>query len=126
MPIRSKRAGRDRRSPVRLRARAAAAAISAKEDAAITAAARRDPDNPEWTAEDFARARPAVEVVPQIVRRYRGLQKKPRKKLISLRLDPDVIEYFKRSGSGWQARINARLREPLEARRRVARPRASR
>jgi uncharacterized protein (DUF4415 family) len=89
---------------------------------------RPDRDNPEWTAEDFARARPAHEVVPEIVaamRRYRGLQKKPKKKLVSLRLDPDVIEYFKKAGPGWQARMNTKLREPVEARRRAVK-RASR
>ncbi|MEX2127110.1 MAG: BrnA antitoxin family protein [Xanthobacteraceae bacterium] len=93
------------------------AAASAREDAAITAAARRDPDNPPLTAADFAKMRPASEVVPQIVRRFRGLQKKPKKKLISLRLDPEVIAHFKRGGPGWQARINAKLREPLDSRR---------
>lgn len=31
---------------------------SAEEDAAITAAAQDDPDNPPWTDQDFAKARP--------------------------------------------------------------------
>ena len=75
-----------------------------------------DRENPEWTAADFARARPAAEVVPEIVaayRRYRGPQKRPTKKLVSLRLDPDVIERFRASGRGWQARINATLRKAV-------------
>jgi uncharacterized protein (DUF4415 family) len=73
-----------------------------------------DDDNPEWTKEDFARARPAHEVVPEIVAAYlrrRGPQKRPTKRLISLRLDPDVIEHFRSRGPGWQARINATLRK---------------
>ena len=73
-----------------------------------------DDENPEWTAEDFARARPAAEVVPEIVAAYlrrRGQQKAPTKKQISLRLDPDVIEHFRARGKGWQARINATLRK---------------
>lgn len=37
-----------------------------EEDAAINAGIATDPDNPEWTAEDFARARPASEMLPQI------------------------------------------------------------
>lgn len=37
-----------------------------EEDAAINAGIATDPDNPEWTAEDFARARPANEMLPQI------------------------------------------------------------
>ena len=73
-----------------------------------------DDENPEWTAEDFARARPASEVVPDIVAAYlrrRGRQKAPTKRLISLRLDPDVIDHFRARGKGWQARINATLRK---------------
>jgi len=30
-----------------------------------------DGENPEWTKEDFARARPACEIVPEIVAAYR-------------------------------------------------------
>jgi len=73
-----------------------------------------DDENPEWTNEDFARARPACEVVPEIVaayRRARGRQKRPTKRLVSLRLDPDVIEHFRAHGPGWQARINTTLRK---------------
>ena len=50
------------------------------EEVAIRVGAARDPDNPELTAEDFARMRPAAEVVPDIVeayRRTRGRQKGP-------------------------------------------------
>src|SRR5436190_22402044 len=36
------------------------------------------------------------------------------KKLIALRLDPDVIERFRATGPGWQSRINGVLREYLE------------
>lgn len=35
------------------------------------------------------------------------------KRLISLRLDPDVIDGFKSTGEGWQARMNAVLRTHL-------------
>ena len=75
-----------------------------------------DAENPEWTAEDFARARPAREVVPELVaamRRFRDKQRRPTKRLISLRLDPDVIEHFRARGPGWQARINATLRKAV-------------
>jgi len=70
--------------------------------------------SPPLTDEQLARMRPASEVVPQIVaayRRFRGPQKRPTKRLISLRLDPDVIEHFRARGPGWQARINATLRK---------------
>src|SRR6266851_3288341 len=36
------------------------------------------------------------------------------KKLIALRLDPDVIERFRATGPGWQSRINMVLREYLK------------
>ena len=75
-----------------------------------------DDENPEWTKEDFAKARPGREVIPEIValiRRHRGPQRRPTKRLISLRLDPDVIEHFRARGKGWQARINATLRKAV-------------
>ena len=33
------------------------------------------------------------------------------KKLLTLRLDPDVIEHFKAGGEGWQTRMNEALRK---------------
>jgi uncharacterized protein (DUF4415 family) len=47
-------------------------------------------------------------VVRGIVRR--GLQPIPSKASISLRVDQDVLEWFKAQGSGYQTRINAVLR----------------
>jgi uncharacterized protein (DUF4415 family) len=73
-----------------------------------------DQENPEWTAEDFARARPMREVVPDLVakmRRFRGPQKRSTKLQISLRVDRDVIDHFRARGKGWQGRINATLRK---------------
>ncbi len=40
-----------------------------------------------------------------------GLLKKP----VSIRLDPDVLAYFKSGGAGYQTRINAVLRAWMEA-----------
>lgn len=37
------------------------------------------------------------------------------KRLVSIRLDESVIDYFKSSGSGYQTRINAVLREYVRA-----------
>lgn len=39
-----------------------------------------------------------------------GLQPRPPKASISLRLDRDVLEWFKARGPGYQTRINAVLR----------------
>ena len=47
-------------------------------------------------------------VVKGIVRR--GLKPVPSKELISLRVDEDVIEWFKAKGPGYQTRINSVLR----------------
>jgi uncharacterized protein (DUF4415 family) len=33
------------------------------------------------------------------------------KKLLTLRLDPQVIEYFRSTGEGWQTRMNEALRK---------------
>lgn len=38
-----------------------------------------------------------------------------RKKLITLRLDPEIIEWFQEEGSGYQTKINAVLRTYIEA-----------
>ena len=91
-------------------------------------ASRWDDDNPEWTKEDFARARPAAEVLPEFIgknvtqelmRRSRGRPRKADKKVNqTLRLDPDVLEAFRQEGSGWQARINEILRENMPRRER--------
>jgi uncharacterized protein (DUF4415 family) len=91
-------------------------------------AARPDEDNPEWTKDDFARARPAAEVLlefvgekatQELMRRSRGRPPKADKKVNqTLRLDPDVLEAFRQEGSGWQARINQVLRENMPRRQR--------
>ncbi len=47
-----------------------------EEEAAIQRGIEADPDNPEWTEDDFARARPAAEAMPELVRR-RGQQAAP-------------------------------------------------
>ena len=41
------------------------------------------------------------------------------KKLISLRIDGDVIDFFKNSGARYQARMNAVLRSYVTAQKRV-------
>jgi len=54
-----------------------------------------------------------AEVVRSIARQE--LPKTPRKAAISLRLDADVLEWFKAQGPGYQTRINAVLRAYREA-----------
>lgn len=76
-----------------------------------------DDDNPEWTEADFARAKkypPGTrlkDIVEEIVRsRGRPKLDKP-KEAIKLRLDADVLEAYRKTGDGWQTRINADLRK---------------
>jgi uncharacterized protein (DUF4415 family) len=82
------------------------------EEAAIQRGIAADSDNPEWTDADFARARSAAEVAPQLVRR-RGPQKTPTKEAVSLRLDHDLVERLRATGPGWQRRVNDTLRKAV-------------
>jgi uncharacterized protein (DUF4415 family) len=74
------------------------ARVASLTDEEIEAAVRDDPDaaplDVDWSQ--------AVLVVP------------PRKKAISIRVDPDVLDYFKKEGAGYQRRINAVLRSYVE------------
>ena len=70
-------------------------------------------DSPELTKEDFAKMRAFAEALPELaasVRKGRGPNKAPTKKLVSLRLSGQVIEAYKAKGPGWQSRIDADLR----------------
>ena len=64
----------------------------------------RDGDAPAWTPEMFARA---------VARK--GLKPVPKKMLLSLRIDSDVIAWFRAQGAGYQSRMNALLRAFMEA-----------
>jgi len=61
-------------------------------------------ENPELTPEMFARG---------ILRR--GLKPVPKKVQLTLRLDQDVLDWFRRRGRGYQTHINALLRAYMEA-----------
>lgn len=70
-----------------------------------TSAKVNDPDNPAWT-EDMLGA--------PVLKRGRGPQTTPTKVLTSVRLDADILEFFKATGTGYQSRINAALRMEVE------------
>ena len=96
-----------------------------QEEAEIQRHIAEDPDAPEMTDDDWARARPAIEVDPELVewsRRRRGKQKAPTKRLVSIRLDEDIVNHFRSSGPGWQTRLNDRLRQDVLALREAATP----
>jgi uncharacterized protein (DUF4415 family) len=70
-------------------------------DEEIEAAVRSDPDavplDFDWSD--------AVLVIP------------PKKKAISIRVDEDVLDYFKQEGAGYQRRMNAVLRSYMQQKR---------
>src|SRR5579872_2772088 len=69
-------------------------------------------DIPELTDEWFDRA--DLHYGDGLIRRGRGRPPlETPKKLVSLRLDQDVIATFRASGPGWQSRINDALRKHL-------------
>lgn len=73
---------------------------------------------PEFTAEQLDRA--VLRHGDKIIQRGRPRLENP-KRLVSLRLDNDLVEHFKRRGAGWQTRINSTLRRAvkLKARKRA-------
>ena len=81
-----------------------------------------DEENPEWTAKQIAKARPASEVLPkifgaQIAQEMLKPRGRPRsahpKERINIRLSHEVVTHFKSSGDGWQTRIDAALKDWL-------------
>lgn len=62
-------------------------------------------DNPPWSEQMLG---------PPIMRRGRGPQKAPTKVLTTIRLDADVIAFFRAQGSGYQSRINDALKRVKE------------
>lgn len=67
-------------------------------------------DIPEITPEMFARA---------VVRR--NFKVIPRKKQLTLRVDGDVVDWYKKQGPGYQTRINSLLRAYMTEHQRQAR-----
>jgi uncharacterized protein (DUF4415 family) len=77
-----------------------------------------DLENPEWTEEDVKNALPweaLSDLEKSVFKRPRGrpVLASP-KKLVSLRLDADVLEALEASGPGWRARANAILKAALK------------
>ena len=84
---------------------------TAAEEAAIQRGIEADPDNPEWTTDDFAKARPFSEVMQK--RMGRPPKENP-KEQVTIRYDQDVLEAFRATGAGWQTRMNDALKTYLK------------
>lgn len=74
-----------------------------------------DPNDAEATREFFERA-DLIRNGKVVRRGKRGPQKAPTKKLVSLRLSPEVIEHFRSTGPGWQTRIDETLVKAVKKR----------
>lgn len=64
---------------------------------------------PDWDQPVNRIEEPAVAVKPQTIN---GV-----KQIVTIRLDVDMLEWFKSAGPGYQTRINQVLREHMEAQR---------
>jgi uncharacterized protein (DUF4415 family) len=100
-------------------------------DDALAAMQARGEDKTDWAvvkaktqdqlAADMA-SDPAWQNVPadwvSRARAATGLMQRPRenKRQVTMRFDADVLEFFRRSGRGWQGRMNAVLRSFMEQR----------
>lgn len=78
-----------------------------------------DPDNPELTDADFEKARPFSEVFPEQHKSLVRQGGRPRvaspKVHIGFRLSQDVIDGIRASGEGYNARVEAVLRDALRS-----------
>jgi uncharacterized protein (DUF4415 family) len=79
------------------------ARVDAMTDEDIERAMRDDPDWKDHMDIDWSKA---TMVIPD------------KKKAISIRLDPDIIDFFQATGKGYQTRINAVLRHFVEEQKR--------
>ena len=79
------------------------ARVDAMTDEDIERAMRDDPDWKDFMDIDWSKARM---VIPD------------KKKAISIRLDPDIIDFFQATGKGYQTRINAVLRHFVDEQKR--------
>ena len=77
---------------------------SVEQDRAIVAAAKADPDAQPLTPKQLK------SMVPLRALRGRPKLANP-KQLVSVRYSPEVLEYFKSTGEGWQSRMDGVLRK---------------
>lgn len=73
------------------------------------------------TREDFKGMQRLIDVYPEVVAAFKNMKNQrgrpilaAPKRPVSLRLSPEVVDYFKDSGPGWQTRIDGVLRDFVE------------
>ena len=84
------------------------------EEARIRAGIKADSDIRELTQRDMARLRPFGEIIKR-GRPKSAVHKEP----VTVRLDPEVVGFFRASGPGWQTRMNKALVEYVSKQRRM-------
>lgn len=65
----------------------------------------KDSDNPPWTEEMLG---------PPVLKKGRGPQRAPTKVQTTIRLDAEVLAYFRATGPGYQTQINDALRRVVK------------
>jgi uncharacterized protein (DUF4415 family) len=90
-----------REAPRKMRIRSDLDKLRRLTDEEIDASIVNDPDWEEFKDIDWSKA---VLIIP------------PKKKAISIRVDEDVLDYFKKQGAGYQRRMNAVLRSYMQQR----------
>ena len=90
-----------REAPRKMRIRSDLDKLRRLTDEEIDASIANDPDWEEFKDINWSKA---VLIIP------------PKKKAISIRVDEDVLDYFKKQGAGYQRRMNAVLRSYMQQR----------
>ncbi len=83
----------------------------------VTKADLKAVESPPLTEKLLARMRPVSEVHPDIPAQLRGPQKSPTKRSTTIRLDTEVLDFFKAQGKGWQTKVNAVLHKYVDSHR---------
>jgi uncharacterized protein (DUF4415 family) len=91
-----------REAPRKMRIRSDLDKLRRLTDEEIDASIANDPDWEEFKDINWSKA---VLIIP------------PKKKAISIRVDEDVLDYFKKQGAGYQRRMNAVLRSYMQQKR---------
>ena len=91
-----------------------------EEDAIINAQIADDPDDREWTDEDFANALTYKELLaefPELAafdhHKAKTSLRRPEREKFSVGIDIDIVSHFQKSGEGWEKRLNQVLRITL-------------
>lgn len=78
-------------------------------------------DNPEWTKEDFAKAKRGDDLPDWVMKAFpktkrgrpAGSVAAVKKEQVTVRLDPSILAALRAGGPGWQSRMNDMLKKAL-------------